>query len=136
MTVRKLTNEDLLDLLPLYVNMISAIDKDTNTFGAINTLMNEINTKKDFSAVGLYKGDTLIGFMSGYCFTKKQFHFSGIYVKIKNNSGLKTLIDFSLALVKSKGYSAWSSNASNSNISSIMRKYGAKAVSGKFLGVL
>jgi len=136
MIIRELTNDDLLELIPLYTVMIKSIDESANTFGAINTLMHEISTKEGFIAVGLFSKKELIGFMTGYCFAKKLFHFSGIYVKVKNNSGLKTLIEFSLDLIRNKGYSAWSSNATNSNISSIMQKYGAKAVYTRFRGDL
>ena len=136
MSIRELTNDDLLELLPLYTSMVLSLDKEVNVFGAINTLVHEIATKEDFIAIGLFRKTELIGFMTGYCFAKKLFHFSGIYVKVKNNSGLKTLIEFCLDLIRDKGYSAWSSNATNSNISSIMQKYGAKAVYTRFRGDL
>lgn len=75
MQVKVIGNEDLLQLLALQVEMFKAIDKDVNEFGAINTLINEINTKEDFIAVGLYKEDKLVGFMSGYKFAKMCFIF-------------------------------------------------------------
>lgn len=135
-TIRKLENDDLLELIPLYVALCQSIEKDWPTFVAVNALIEDINRKKGFTAFGLFEDNKLVGFMTGYYFTKKQFHFSGIYVKIKNTSKLKDLIDFSLSEIKKKGYSSWSSNATNDNIRSIMQKYGAKVCYTNFLGEL
>lgn len=123
--IKDVTNEDMLQFMELNVLMYKSIDPTINDFGAINTVVYEINTKEDFIAVGIYENDLLVGFMKGYCFSKKLFHFSGIYVIMKNNKSLKELIEHCLDLVKQKGYSAWSVDTTNSNISSIVEKYGA-----------
>lgn len=126
--IKFIPDSDFGQLLILHAEMHKIIDPQTTDFGAANTLMFEINTKEDFIAVGLYADNNeLIGFITGYCFTKKLFHFSGLYVKIKNNIGTKELLDYCDKLVFDKGYSAWQVDATNSNISSIMEKYGAKA---------
>lgn len=127
MTIKQIDNADFIQLVKLNAEMYAIIDSSITEFGATNTLMYEVNTKEDFIAVGLYDNDnTLIGFVKGYCFSKKLFHFSGIYVKIKNNRQTKELIEYCFKLVEDKGYSAWQVDATNSNISSIMEKYGAK----------
>lgn len=125
MDIKPIPNKDLMQLLPLVIAMHECMDETTNEFGAINTLMHEINTKEDFTAIGLYDEDKLVGFVKGYCFSKKMFYFSGIYVIMKNTKHTKQLIEYCFDLVKQKGYSAWSLDATNGNISSIIEKYGA-----------
>lgn len=136
MELRLLNNNDMLELVPLYVLMIRRMDENASEYAGINALFSEINHKQDFMAFGLFEKEKLVGFMTGYYFSKKQFHFSGIYVTMKNTSGLKKMIDFSLDCIRKKGYSAWSSDATNSNISRIMQKYGAKAQFTHFVGEL
>lgn len=127
MEIKLIENKDILQLLELSILMYKEMDSTVNEFGAINTVVYEINTQKDFTAVGLFKGPKLVGFTKGYYFSKKIFHFSGIYVIMKNTKYTKELIDFSINLVKEKEYSAWSARATNSNISSILQtKYAAK----------
>lgn len=133
MQVKPIENEDMLQLCALTVRMYKEINSDINEFGAINTLMHEINTAHDFIAIGLYKDTELVGFVKGYCFSKNMFHFSGIYVIMKNNKWLKQLIEYCFALVEKKGYSAWSVDATNGNISSIMEKYGAKVTYTRYV---
>lgn len=125
MLIKSVPNEDLLQLLDLNIKMYKSIDNTINEFGAINTVMQEIISKPDPIVVGMYDKDKLVGFVRGYCFSNKMFHFSGIYVTMKNNKNTKELIEYCFKLVKDKGYSAWSVDANNSNISSIMEKYGA-----------
>jgi hypothetical protein len=125
MEIRKIENKDLLAFLSLNILMYKAMDANINEFGAVNTTMYEINTGEDFTAIGLFDDNKLVGFMKGYCFTKNLFHFSGIYVIIKNNKNTKLLIESTLELVEKK-YSSWSVNTTNRNISSIVEKYGAK----------
>lgn len=126
MEIKSVPNKDLMQLFPLLIEMHKAMDPETNEFGAINTFMCEINTKEDFTVIGLYDGDKLMGFVKGYCFSKNMFYFSGIYVIMKNTIYTKQLIEYCFDLVKQKGYSAWSLDATNGNISSIIEKYGAK----------
>lgn len=125
MLVKEIDNSDMLAFLELNVLMYQSIDPTINEFGAVNTVVHEINNQEGFFAVGLYDDEKLVGFMKGYCFSKKLFHFSGIYVIMKNNKDTKQLIEYCLDLVKEKGYSAWSVDTTNSNISSIVEKYGA-----------
>lgn len=128
MQIKEIPNEDMLSLLALAVRMYKSIDPTINEFGAVNQLVQDINHQHDFIAVGLYDDqDSLVGYVTGHCFNKKMFHFSGIYVIIKNNKWTQQLIEHCFALVAEKGYSAWSVDATNGNISSIMEKYGATA---------
>jgi hypothetical protein len=133
MEIRHIDNTELTQLLELAILMYKVIDPSVNEFGAINTVMYEINTKEDFTAIGLFDDNKLVGFMSGYCFSKKQFHFSGIYVIIKNNEWTKQLIEYCLDLIKQKGYSAWSVDTTNGNISSIVEKYGAEPLYTRYI---
>lgn len=127
MQIKEIPNGDFLHLAALNAKMYEEIDITINAFGATNTLIHAINTKQDFKAIGLYDDHVLVGFVTGFNLEKKTFHFSGIYVTMKNNAWTKKLIEFCFALIKDKGYSAWTVDATNGNISSIMEKYGAKA---------
>ena len=127
MQIKEIHNNDMFEFLKLTAEMYKSIDPTITDFGAINTVVYEINNQADFIAIGLYNEDKLVGFVKGYCFSNKMFLFTGIYVIIKNNKATKQLIEYCFDLIKQKGYSAWSVDATNSNISSIMEKYGAKA---------
>ncbi len=114
-----------MQLVDLTVDMYKEMDVGVNPFQAVNTLIAYINNAKDFTAIGLYDGQTLVGFVTGYQQNEKTFYFSGIYVIIKNNEWTKKIIDFSFALIEERGYDSWEVDATNDNISSIMEKYGA-----------
>lgn len=126
--IKHIPNSYLLQLLELNIAMHKHINSETNEYGATATLIHDINNQEDFTALGLYDEDKLIGFTTGYKFSKKCFLFSGIYVIIKNSKDLANLIQSSFDLAKSKGYSAWIADATNSNISSILEKFGATPV--------
>lgn len=125
MELKLVQNEDFMQLATLVADMYKAIDPGINEFQAMNTLLHFINTQPNFTAIGLYDGTALAGFVLGHELNKKVFYFSGIYVIIKNNEWTKKMIDFSFAHIKQLGYSAWEVDATNSNIASIMEKYGA-----------
>ena len=126
MEVRLIKNEDFMQLAELVVDMYHHINTDINPFQALNTLVHMINNKPGFVAIGLFDETALAGFVIGYEDTKKTFHFSGIYVIIKNNEWSKKIIDFSFAHIKELGYTSWTADATNDNISSILEKYGAE----------
>lgn len=125
MEIRQIKNDELIPLLTLAVDMYKEIDPSINEFGAVGTIMHWAVNQQDFTAIGLFEDNKLVGFVTGHFLEKKVFYFSGIYVIIKNNKWTKELIDYSFALIKEKGYSAWAVDATNGNISSIMEKYGA-----------
>ncbi len=108
----------------LVIDMYKSIDSSITEFGAVNTFMHYMR-QEDFILIGLYEKDTLVGITFGHKFRKKSFIFCGIYVIIKNNRHLKSLIDFSFATIKEKGYDTWLVDATNPNITSIMQKYNA-----------
>jgi len=123
--VKIIQNENFLDLISLNYEMYKSIDSSINSVGATSTLMHFL-AQPDFIPFGLFDNNNkLVGFVTGYKFSKNMFHFSGIYVIIKNNRNLKKLINFCFAYIKELGYSTWQVDATNGNISSIMEKYGA-----------
>lgn len=126
MEIRLIDNGDFIQLCLLAAKMYAEIDPSTNQFGAVNTLVNDATRQSDFKAIGLYDGDQLQGFVTGYGMNEKVFYFSGIYVMIKQNEWTKKLIDFSFDFIRIKGYSAWTADATNGNISSILEGYGAE----------
>lgn len=125
MEVKLIKNEDFIQLLPLVAEMYQAIDPNINEFQAVNTVMHQINNEKAFLAIGLYDETALAGFVLGHEYNEKTFYFSGIYVIIKNSTEVKKLIEYSFKYIEDLGYTAWEVDATNSNISSIMEKYGA-----------
>lgn len=126
MQVRPIENTEFMDLCDLVVQMYSAIDKNINSFQAVNTLMHFINSTSDFIALGLYSEDVLVGFVMGNAINDTTFNYTGIFTLGRNNKDLKLLIEESFKFVEDKGYKAWEVDATNENISSIMEKYGAK----------
>lgn len=136
--IRPLTDKDFEALLTLNAMMYREIDESINYFQATNTLITLINGMTNFTAIGLFNANgLLIGFTSGYEINKKCFHFSGIYVMMKINKSLKSLIDFSFAFIKDKGYETWTVDATNTNIQSILcNKYNANEKFTRLLGVL
>lgn len=136
MEIRPITDDnEFLALQALVVAMYKSIDSSITEFGASNTLHTFLR-EPDFTAIGVYRDGSLIGFTIGHLFNKKSFLFTGIYVMIRNNECIKKLIEFSFAHIKEKGYSSWLVDATNPNISSIMEKYGAQPKFVRYEGVL
>jgi len=125
MEIKPVSNEYIVQLIDLNVEMYKEIDPSLNAVQAVHLLMNPLTTQPDFLAIGLYDNDILIGFVTGWASAKNVFYFSGIYVIIKNNEWTKKLIDFSFDFIKERGYTSWECDATNPNISSILEKYGA-----------
>jgi uncharacterized membrane protein len=108
---------------------------EANAFLAINTLVNEINSKPNFMAFGLCnKKNELIGISTGYAIENKCFYFSGFYVKIKNTINTKNLIELSLAQVEELMFDKWECDTHNKNMQSMLEKYGAKLKSVRLVG--
>lgn len=126
MECRLIKNEDFMQLAELACEMYHEIDPNINQFQAVNTLLHQINNEKGFLAIGLYDDSALAGFVLGHEYNEKTFYFSGIYVIIKNSASVKQLIEFSFAKIEELGYTAWEVDATNDNVGSIMKKYGAE----------
>lgn len=135
MEIRVINDNDFGQLCTLTIAMYKSIDSSITDFGAVNSLMYFI-TKEDFTCIGLFDGDKLMGFTFGYKFETKRFLFAGIYVMIKNNEWTKKIIDFSFAYIKEIGYTSWQVDATNPNIGSIMQKYGAVQKFVRYEGAL
>lgn len=121
-----INNTHLFEFARLYADMLST-HTDYSAFQALHYLVNKI-AEKEFMAFGLFNDkEELVGFSCGWIEEKKVFYFSGIYVIIKNTKWTKKLIDFSFEQV-GKFCDAWECDATNSNIASILEKYGAKVV--------
>lgn len=133
--IKVVTDSDFDKLCMLTVAMYKAIDPNITPFGAINSLMYFV-TQEDFTVIGLFKNNELVGFTFGYKFETKRFLFAGIYVMIKNNERTKKIIDFSFAYIKEIGYTSWQVDATNPNIGSIMQKYGAVQKFVRYEGAL
>lgn len=125
MEIRKITNDEFLQLAELTIVMYKYIDDGIDSFQAVNTLVHCINTGKDFVALGLFDGTKLIGIVTGLAYNSTTYFFSGIYMTVKNSEHLKELVEKSFAYVKDLGYKAWEVDATSDNIGSIMEKYGA-----------
>lgn len=115
-----------MELAKLNADMYKSIDKNINDFQATNTLVALINGTVNFTAIGLYENDVLMGMVHGYEEKPGEFHFSGLYMAIKNSEWGQKLIEYSFILIEERGYTAWEVDATNPNIASIMEKYGAQ----------
>lgn len=129
-------NNKFLELAALVSGMYKSLDPEYSEFQAVASLM-EMLKQPDFTCIGMFDSNNkLIGISLGYYFSKNKFYFSGFYVIMKNNKGIKKLIDFSFALIKEKGYTSWLVDSTNPNMSSIMEKYSAKVKHVQYEGCL
>ena len=132
MEVKLITNEDFMQLAQVNAAMYKSIDDNINEFQATNMLIALINGGHNFTAIGLYDNNVLMGMVHGYEEKPGEFHFSGLHVAIKNSEWTQKLIEFSFELIEDRGYTAWEVDATNDNIASIMEKYGAKVKYKKY----
>lgn len=126
MEIKLIGNDDFMQLVELNAAMYKSIDSNINDFQATNTLLTLINTGKNFTAIGLYEDNVLMGLVHGFEIVPGEFNFTGLYVTTKNNEWTQKLIEYAFILIEERGYTAWEVEATNKNISSIMEKYGAK----------
>lgn len=124
---RLIEDKDFLQLATLVVDMYKSIKGTINPFQAVNTLMSFIYSGKDFTALGVYEGDRLVGFSCGHAISEETFLFTGIYLTTKGTELTSEFITYSLDFIKEKGYKSWEADATNKNISSILEKFGALA---------
>lgn len=128
MKVRYIENKDFPQLLELYTELqaplVGAEKQDFYSFAASDLCAQM--ARPDFKAIGLFDGDTLLGFSLGFAKSTKIFHFSAIYAKIRISKNLKNLLDFSISEVERSDYSKWEADCINPNIISILEKWEAK----------
>lgn len=136
MEIRRLNNSDFLALCSLQVEFYETLPVPADAFVAIDTLTTDAKCKFDFRAWGLFENDLLVGFVTGYANTKKSFYFSGLYVIIRLNRNLKKFIDFCFNEVETDGYTSWEVDCTNSNITSMMEKYGAAPIYTRYTKTL
>jgi hypothetical protein len=118
---RVLNDKDFLDLLRLYIEMYKTIAPHyTNSY--VSIILAEEMKQDRFIAYGVFQGDTLIGFITGYAIRETEFFNSGLYCESKIK--VKNLIkSFELWLI-SRGYTSWSTEAKG-HIKSLAYKFGA-----------
>lgn len=138
-TFRTLSNADFEDLSKLFVVMHKECYGElSNPFLAIATLVEEVNTKQDFTAFGLFNdSNELIGISTGYAIENNCFYFSGFCVIIKNTINTKILVDNSLKTIHKNGYESWECDTHSKNMQSILvNKCGAKLKKVRLRGEL
>ena len=129
--VKLIPDDQFLELAQMYLDMSKSIPYSVSIPYTLYILTKSTVEKTDFTALGLYENKQLVGFTSGYAVSKETFYFSGIYVKVKYKN-TRLLVEKSIEYVKNKGYSIIESDCNNSNISSILEKYGAKPLYIKY----
>lgn len=126
MEIKLIEDKDFMQLADLTVEMYQSINKNITALGAVNTLMAFINGGQDYLAIGLYDGPVLLGFAQGNRIHETAFYWSGFYMSVKNTEWTEKLIDYCFDFIKERGYKSWELDATNPNIGSMMKKYGAK----------
>lgn len=134
-TIKVLTNDSFDDLLTLVKSLYKLTDPDRNSFQVINDLLVLINTKRDFTAVGLFRKNSLIGCIYGYEIAKNTFYISGLYC-MKNAEGLKQLLLFLKDLLRTKSYKAYKADTGNPRVQKLLENFGAQIYSTKYYGEL
>lgn len=133
--IKPIPEIDFLQLCNLYSIMSRQLSIPQPNSISIHTLTNDLYTRRDFIAMGVYKKGELKGFTCGYAISSTIFYFSGIYLKT-NKKYLKELIETSFKTIKDKGYSKWEADANNANMSSILAKYKSVPLFTKYQGEL
>jgi hypothetical protein len=124
--IRLITDNEFIQLVELNAEMYAGINPDINEYRATEMLMTLIRSTEEFMSIGMFEENVLIGFVSGYKFSPTSFLFTGLYVVHKNSDWTKQLIEYCFDLIEAKGYTRWEVDATNENIASIVKKYGAE----------
>lgn len=118
---RVLTDEDFLDLLKLYIEMYKTIAPHyTNSY--VSIILAEEMKQDRFIAYGVFQGDTLIGFITGYAIGETEFFNSGLYCESKIK--VKEMVTSFEQWLISYGYTSWATEAKG-HIKSLAPKFGA-----------
>lgn len=131
--IRQLLNEDFPALVELNAKFYKTLPVTQDAFNATANLVKDVLQQPNFTAWGLFEGDKLVGFVTGYALSKKSFYFSGLYVIIRLNRNLKQLIEFCFREVAEKGFTTWEVDCTNKNITSMMEKYGAAPIYTRYV---
>lgn len=117
-----LSDQYFLELLNLYIKMYKTIAPHySNSY--VSMILSEEMKQDRFIAYGVFQGDTLIGFITGYSIGETEFFNSGIYCESKIK--VKELVTSFEQWLISYGYTSWSTEAKG-HIKSLAPKFGAQ----------
>ncbi len=134
-TIRVLNNKDFDSLVTLVIKLYKLINPERDSYQSINDFLTLVNTRIDFTAIGLFKENKLIGCIYGYALTKNTWYISGLYCR-KNPKGLKDLLDFLKDHLKVKGYIHYEGNTNQKVVKRLVKNRGAQELSIRFKGEL
>jgi len=125
--IKPIDDKDFYTLLRLHYELQQILPgKHGESVSAI-ILCKELN-RLDKIVIGLYKDNTLVGFINGYSETSEIFYFSNIYVLKEHRLGVKKLMTYAEDKIKELGYKAWKSESIIKEGKNILLKFGAEEI--------
>lgn len=121
--IKLIDNDDYLTLLKLYTKMYKIIDHKLNSF-QVSLILNSEISRKDYYAIGLYKDNKLIGYVSMYAEDEDTMFITGSFIPIALY--VRRLFDEVENHIKSLGYKAWTTEYNKNDGKCLAPKIGAK----------
>lgn len=121
--VKLLQETDFMQLLSKYIEMYKYIKPGTPDSAVGHILIQEIS-RPGFLALGYFKGDKLIGFISGYTLKDKSYFISGVYCEVPIY--LPKLVRSFETRLKLNNFHSWSTEMHFNHDKCLAPKLGAK----------
>jgi len=123
--VKEIPDNYFYDLQALYYKLQELLSFKPSKFLVTKRLIEELQLTSNLT-LGLFRGDKLVGFISGYSKQERLFHVSSLYILVDYRYGTKLLLETMENLVIAKGYKGWTANSILKEGKNIITKFGAK----------
>lgn len=120
--IKIISDTDFIPLLELYIKMYSNIEDFSNV--KVSEILHQELMKPNYTALGVYRFDELIGYLSGYGETEDTFFVSGLYCPTPLY--VKRLFHGIENIMKDLGYKAWTTEYNKNDGKCLAPKFGAK----------
>ena len=121
--IKIIDDSDFYSLVELNKEMRASISESVHNFSCVSQLLRGL-TLTDALAIGLYKNEVLVGFVTGYGQSNYVYFFSGVYIQEGHKLQLLSLLKKAEKFLPSK-YITWESEASSLKGKNMLEKFGA-----------
>ena len=104
--IKTITDEDIYTLFELHYKLQQLLPIKYNRLVSAMVLMSELK-KSTHLIVGLYKTETLVGFINGWEDTEEVFYLANVYVQEDSRFKVKELMQYAEDAVITRGYKQW-----------------------------
>jgi hypothetical protein len=125
--IKLIDDMDLYRLLELHYKLQQLLPAKLSKSESAWVLLNYFSAI-NFIALGLYKDDSLVGFITGNEATKEIYYFSNLYIEPGHRLGIKKLMKNAEDRVIKMGYKAWYSDSVLKEGKKVLLKFGAKEI--------